>query len=151
MPSNQRGLGNRLWRLLRNRYTLALLVCLFVINARLYTIKRFGVQEPFMDSFSEVHDYKWVAENDYGAIWRHALELHNEHRIVLTRWTNVGLFLLNHEKWDLLVEACLNAMLAGLIVAALFAGLGRYFHGRQFVFFAFLLFLSFGHGCWIKF
>ena len=97
-----------------------------------------------MDSFSEVHDYKWVAENDYGAIWRHALELHNEHRIVLTRWTNVGLFLLNHEKWDLLVEACLNAILAGLIVAALFAGLGRYFQGFRFLFFAFLLFLSFG-------
>jgi len=97
-----------------------------------------------MDSFSEVHDYKAVADNDYGAIWWHALELHNEHRIILTRWTNVGLFLLNHQKWDLLVEACLNAILAGLIVAALFAGLGRYFQGLRFVFFAFLLFLSFG-------
>jgi hypothetical protein len=129
---------------LRNRYTLGLLVCLFVINARLYTIKRFGVQEPYMDSFSEVHDYKAVAENDYGAVWRHALELHNEHRIILTRWTNVGLFVLNREKWDLLVEACLNAILAGLIVAALFAVLGRYFQGQRFAFFAFLLFLSFG-------
>jgi hypothetical protein len=123
---------------------LAFLVCLLVINVRLFTIKRFGVQEPFMDSFSEVHDYKSVAENDYGAIWRHALELHNEHRIILTRWTNVGLFVLNQGKWDLLVEACLNAILAGLIAAALFVGLGRYFHGLQFVFFAFLLLLSFG-------
>jgi hypothetical protein len=120
------------------------LVCLFVINTRLFTIKRFGVQEPYMDSFSEVRDYKAVAENDYGAVWRHALELHNEHRIVLTCWTNVGLFLLNREKWDLLAQACLNAILAGLMVAALFAGLGRYFQGRQFLFFAFLLFLSFG-------
>jgi len=144
VPHKQPGFGNRLWRFLRNRYTLALLLCLFVINARLFTIKRFGVQEPFMDSFSEVHDYKSVAENDYGAVWRHALELHNEHRIILTRWTNVGLFVLNQGKWDLLVEACLNAILAGLIVAALFAGLGRYFHGLRFVFFAFLLFLSFG-------
>src|ERR1700740_806655 len=97
-----------------------------------------------MDSFSEVHDYKAVAENDYGAVWRHALELHNEHRIILTRWTNVGLFVLNREKWDLLAEACLNAILAGLIVAALFVVLGRYFQGQRFAFFAFLLFLSFG-------
>jgi hypothetical protein len=122
----------------------ALLVCLFVVNARLYTIKRFGVQEPYMDSFSEANDYKAVAENNYGAVWAHAFQLHNEHRIVLTHWTNVGLFVLNQGKWDLLVEACLNAILAGLIVAALFAGLGRYFQGRQFAFFAFLLVLSFG-------
>jgi hypothetical protein len=114
--------GNRLWVLLRNRWTLAILVCLFVINARLYTIKRFGVQEPYMDSFSEVHDYKAAAENNYGAIWQRAFQLHNEHRIVLTHWTNVGLFVLNQGKWDLLVEACLNAILAGLVVAALFAG-----------------------------
>jgi len=97
-----------------------------------------------MDSFSEVHDYKAAAENNYGAIWQHAFQLHNEHRIVLTRWTNVGLFVLNQGKWDLLVEACLNAILAGLVVAALFAGLGRYFEGLRFVFFAFLLLLSLG-------
>ena len=97
-----------------------------------------------MDSFSEVHDYKAATENNYGAIWQHALELHNEHRIILTCWTNVGLFLLNHGKWDLLAQACLNAILAGLIVAAFFVGLGQYFQGPRFVFFAFLLLLSFG-------
>jgi hypothetical protein len=68
VPPKQRGFGNQLWRFLRNRYTLALLLCLFVINARLFTIKRFGVQEPYMDSFSEVHYYKAIAENDYGAV-----------------------------------------------------------------------------------
>jgi len=136
--------GSQLLRFLRNHYTLGLLVCLFVINARLYTVKRFGVQEPYMDSFSEMQDYKAAAENNYGAIWQHAFQLHNEHRIVLTRCTNVGLFVLNQGKWDLLVEACLNAILAGLVVAALFAGLGRYFDGLRFVFFAFLLLLAFG-------
>jgi hypothetical protein len=129
---------------LRNRYTLAILVCLFVINARLFTIKRFGVQEPYMDSFSEMEDYKAVAENKYGVVWDHSIRLHNEHRIILTRWTNVALFVLNHGKWDLLAEACLNAILAGLITFALFVCLGRYFGGLRFVFFAFLLFLAFG-------
>jgi hypothetical protein len=97
-----------------------------------------------MDSFSEMQDYKAAAENNYGAIWQHAFQLHNEHRIVLTRLTNVSLFVLNQGKWDLLVEACLNAILAGLVVAALFAGLGRYLDGQRFVFFAFLLLLAFG-------
>jgi hypothetical protein len=90
VSSKHQGLGNRVWRLLRNRYTLALLVCLFVVNARLFTIKRFGVQEPYMDSFSEMQDYKDAAENNYGAVWNHSVSLHNEHRIVLTRWTNVA-------------------------------------------------------------
>jgi hypothetical protein len=31
-----------------------------------------------MDSFSEARDYKAAAENNYGAIWQHAFQLHND-------------------------------------------------------------------------
>ena len=129
---------------LSHRAVLALLVSLFVVEARLYTVKKFGVQEPFMDSFSEVHDYKATREHDYGKVLELSLARHNEHRVFLTRWTNVGLFLLNGEKWDLLLEACFNAVLAGLCVLAFFAGIGRYFDKASFLFFSAALLLVFG-------
>jgi hypothetical protein len=130
--------------LLGHRWLLGLLICLFVVESRLYTVKRFGVQEPYMDSFSEVYDYKPAVQGDWGLVLANSLRPNNEHRIVLTRWTNIGLFLLDGEKWDLLSEACFNAVLAGLLAAALLLGVGRYFTGRAFLFFAFLLVLAFG-------
>jgi len=129
---------------LSHRWLLALLVCLFVVESRLYTIKRFGVQEPYMDSFGEIEDYLPAVRGDWASVFAKSLRPNNEHRIVLTRWTNIGLFLLDGEKWDLLTEACFNAILAGLLAAALFVGAGRYFNGLAFLFFAFVLVLAFG-------
>src|SRR5215469_6314845 len=129
---------------LRHRWLLGLLVCLFVLESRFYTIKRFGVQELYMDSFSEVGDCEVAAQGDWAAVVTNSLRPNNEHRIVLTRLTNVGLFLLDSDKWDLLTEACFNAILAGLLAAALFVGVGRYFSGLAFLFFAFVLVLAFG-------
>jgi hypothetical protein len=138
------GLENCGGFLLRHRWLLGLLICLFVVESRFYTIKRFGVQEPYMDGFCEIDDYRTVVKNDWGLVLANSLRPNNEHRIVLTRWTNIGLFLLNGEKWDLLTEACFNAVLAGLLAAALLVGVGRYFTERAFLFFAFLLVLAFG-------
>ena len=131
----QQSPGNWAGFFLRHRWVLGLLVCLFVVESRLYTIKRFGVQEPYMDSFSEIYDYLPVVENDWAKVWVNSFRPNNEHRIVLTRWTNVGLFLLNGERWDLLTEACFNAFLAGLLAGALFVGVGRYFTDPPFLFF----------------
>lgn len=130
--------------LLRHRWLLGLLVCLFVLESRFYTIKRFGVQEPFMDSFGETQDYLPVVKWDWLSVWANSLRPNSEHRIILTRWTNIGLFLLDGEKWDLLNEACFNAVIAGVLAAALLAGVGRYFTGVAFLFFAFLVVLAFG-------
>jgi hypothetical protein len=130
--------------LLRHRWLLGLLICLFVVESRFYTIKRFGVQEPYMDSFSEISDYKPAVQGDWPRVLAYSVRPNNEHRIVLTRWTNIGLFLLDGEKWDLLTEACFNAVLAGLLAAALLVGVGRYFTGLGFLFFTFLLLLALG-------
>jgi hypothetical protein len=130
--------------LVRHRWLLGLLVCLFVVESRFYTIKRFGVQEPFMDSFGEINDYRPAVQGDWASVWANTLKPNNEHRVILTHWTNIGLFLLDGEKWDLLTEACVNAVLAGLLAAALLVGVGRYFTGVAFLFFAFLLVLAFG-------
>jgi len=140
----QRTLVSRVGVFLRHRWVLGLLVCLFVLESRFYTIKRFGVQEPYMDSFSEVYDYKPTVEADWATVFANSLRPNNEHRIALTRWTNVGLFLLDGEKWDLLTEACFNAILAGLLAAAFFLGVGRYFNGPAFLFFGFVVVLAFG-------
>jgi hypothetical protein len=129
---------------LRHRWLLGLLVCFFVVESRFYTIKRFGVQEPFMDSFSEIFDYKVAEQGDWVSVLEYSLRPNSEHRIVLTRLTNTGLFLVNGEKWDLLTEACFNAILAGLLAVTFFVGVGRYFSGLAFSFFAFLLVLAFG-------
>jgi hypothetical protein len=130
--------------LLRRRWLLGLLISLFVAESRFFTIKRFGVQEPYMDSFSEIHDYLPVVQGDWDSVLANSLRPNNEHRIILTRWTNIGLFLLDGEKWDLLTEACFNAILAGLLAAALLVGVGRHFNGLAFLFFAFVLVLAFG-------
>jgi hypothetical protein len=50
------------------RAVLALLVSFFIVESRLYTVRRFGVQEPFMDSFSEIGDYKAAVEGNYAEI-----------------------------------------------------------------------------------
>src|SRR5215472_15452539 len=114
----RRNLVNSVGVFLRHRWLLGLLVCLFVLESRFYTIKRFGVQEPYMDSFSEVGDCEVAAQGDWAAVVTNSLRPNNEHRIVLTRLTNVGLFLLDSDKWDLLTKACFNAILAGLLAAA---------------------------------
>jgi hypothetical protein len=140
----QWNLVNSVCVFLRHRWLLGLLVCLLVLESRFYTIKRFGVQEPYKDSFSEVYDYEVAAQGDWAAVLANSLTPNNEHRIVLTHLTNVGLFLLGGEKWDLLTQACFNAILAGLLAAALFLGVGRYFNGLAFLFFAFVVVLAFG-------
>ena len=81
--------------LLRHRWLLGLLIWLLVVESRFYTIKRFGVQEPYMDSFGEIDDYRPVVKNDWALLLANSLRPNNEHRIVLTRWTNIELFLLD--------------------------------------------------------
>src|ERR1700741_3048998 len=90
-------------------FALALLIGLLVCGARLWVIKIYGVQEPYMDSYSEIWDYRAVGSGDFHQVFENSLTPNNEHRIFFTHWLNVGLFLLNHETWDLLGEASLNA------------------------------------------
>jgi hypothetical protein len=110
---------------LTNRLLITILVLFAVLLVRLQLLKKFGLQEPFMDSFSEVHNLKAALAGNFGAVWRDAFELHNEHRIVLTKWLNVGLFLLNGGHWDLLAGAIVNAFLAVGCVWATARTLGR--------------------------
>ena len=80
-----------------------------------------------MDSFSEIQDYKAAEEGRLDKVFEHSISFHIEHRIFLTRWLNVGLFFANQERWDLLMQACVNAGLAGLCVLALIRGFGAHF------------------------
>ena len=81
--------------MLRHRWLLGLLICLLVVESRFYTIKRFGVQEPYMDSFGEIDHYRPIVKNDWALVLANSLRPNNEHRIVLTRGTNIELFLLD--------------------------------------------------------
>jgi hypothetical protein len=109
------------------RFWLALAFAILVMSSRFCVIAKFGVQEPYMDSFSEIQDYKAANEGQLGEVFGHSISFHIEHRIFLTRWLNVGLFFANHERWDLLMQACVNAVLAGLCVLVLIRGFGAHF------------------------
>ncbi|HEY0790878.1 MAG TPA: hypothetical protein VGD78_07420 [Chthoniobacterales bacterium] len=129
---------------LANRMLITSLVVFAVLLVRLHILKKYGVQEPFMDSFSEVHDLKAALAGNFGAVWRDAFELHNEHRLVLTKWLNVGLFLLNGGHWDLLAGAMANAFLAaGCVWAAAWA------FGRELAPAAYNLLLGILALCWV--
>ena len=108
--------GIKLW--------LALSLSLLVVSSRLCVVAKYGVQEPYMDSFSEIEDYKAVEDGRLDKVLEHSLSFHIEHRLFLTRWLNVGLFLANRGHWDLLLQACVNAVLAGLSVFVIAYGLG---------------------------
>jgi hypothetical protein len=56
---------------------------------------------------------------------------HNEHRVVLTKLTNLGLTLANGQ-WDQRLETVVNALIAGLIAAGVFAW-GSSFLGRRWL------------------
>lgn len=133
-----------IWSLCGNKLFITIVVALFVFGARLCVIKQFGVQEPYMDSFSEVHDYKAALAGDFRKVWENSVQLHNEHRILLTRWSNVAMLLLNGGKWDLLAQACFNAFLASLCVVATLATLGRSLRGIPFLALASVVTLCFG-------
>jgi hypothetical protein len=77
-----------------------------------------------MDSFSEIEDYKAIEEGRLDKVLEHSLSFHIEHRLFLTRWLNAGLFLANRGHWDLLLQACVNAVLAGLSVFVIVCGIG---------------------------
>jgi hypothetical protein len=115
------------WKNTASLFGLAVLIGLLVCGARLWVIKSYGVQEPLQDSFGEIYDYLAAQSGDFHRVLENSLKPNNEHRILFTHWTNVALFLMNGNKWDLLSEAGLNAFLTGLV-----AFLVLYFLARNY-------------------
>jgi hypothetical protein len=101
-----------------------LLVALIVLLGRLLIVQHYGVQEPSADSFNEIGVYLDVQKDDFQKAFVDSLKPNNEHHIPLTHWLNIALFLGNQRHWDLLLQACMNAILAALCALAVLYGFG---------------------------
>ncbi len=99
---------------------IALGVVLLVAGVRWAVLAKFGNDVPYWDEWraDAANLFKpWLQGN---LTWSALFGLHNEHRIVLTRFWELGFFMLNAHRWDPLLVQTANALLAaataGLVV-----------------------------------
>ncbi|HEY0790881.1 MAG TPA: hypothetical protein VGD78_07435 [Chthoniobacterales bacterium] len=115
---------HRIRSVLRNRTLVCVLLGGLVFGSRAWTVRCFGVQQPYMDSYTEVWNFDAALHGHWHRLWHNSLQPNNEHIIFFTHWLEVALLFLNGGRWDLLAGCCLNAVLAGACASAVLAGLG---------------------------
>jgi hypothetical protein len=92
-----------------------------------------------MDGYGEIWDMVSAVAGDFHQVFDNSLRPNNEHRIFFTHWMNVGLFLVNHRSWDLLLEASVNAFLSGAIAFVLLTLFRQRYGPLQRLAFGFIL------------
>jgi hypothetical protein len=126
-----------------SRWLLLAGFALVVFSGKLWLVDRAGSDLPMWDQWdgeSQGLLLPWVGHKLTAA---HLFIPHNEHRIVLTRLTVLGLFELNDRQWDGRVEAVAAIAVHTLCAVALLLLGRRYLDRRWLVAFAALLVLLF--------
>lgn len=102
-----------------SRICFALAAGLLVFASRAWLIRTFGFPLPFWDEWdAEPPLYRaWLEGN---LTWSSLIAAHNEHRILLTRLADLGLFILQGE-WNVWSQLILNAVLHAVTAAAVVA------------------------------
>ncbi len=102
------------------------LLAIFLVGMRWGSIGRFGSDLPVWDQWDAEGLYLLAPWMENRPIWPGVFQAHNEHRVVLTKLTNLALTLANG-CWDQRLECVFNALLPAIIAASLFL------HGRRFL------------------
>lgn len=103
-----------------------------VLGQRWNLISDWGTDIPQHDQWQVEPGQLYVPWNQGLILTAELFRPHNEHRIVLTRLWNLGLFALNHQ-WDGQLQMTANALLAAAIAALLFQILRKGYSGLLLV------------------
>lgn len=98
---------------------LAFLLGLFIVGARWGWIDRYASDLPYWDQWDAEGLHLLAPWLEHRPFWPEVFHAHNEHRVVLTKLTNFLLTAANGS-WDQRLECVFNAVLPGIIAAALF-------------------------------
>jgi hypothetical protein len=95
-----------------------------VAAVQLWLVGIAGTDIPYQDQWDAEGVTLYPQYRDGTLTARDVFRPHNEHRIVVTKLLDLGLFVLNGQ-WDPLVQLVLGALLKGAVAAALFGGLTK--------------------------
>ena len=106
-----------------------------IIGARLWLISVYGSALPLHDQWDAEAAFLFKPWLEGHLGWGDLFSPHNEHRVVLSRLLALGLLLLNGQ-WDAQLEMAANAVLAGVIGAAMVSAAGRFFSRPKILYIA---------------
>jgi len=95
------------------------------LGLRWYFVAWYGSATPFWDQWDAEATKLYLPWMEGHLGFRHFFEQHNEHRILTTRVLLLGLFVLNGNEWDTLLQMQINAVIHGSALALLLVGLGQ--------------------------